>query len=133
MTASPRAARASRLRAALLALACDAALVLVFAGLGRSSHARAATALGLLETAWPFLVGLALTWISARISRHPLRVVGSGVPVWLGTVLLGLLLRALTGAGTALPFVAVAAVTLGVFLVGWRGIAALVRRLRHSR
>ena len=120
-------------RTAWFALAGDAALVLLFAGLGRGSHAREATLLGLLETAWPFLLGLAVTWISARISQHPLAPLKSGIPVWIGTVAIGLLLRAITGAGVALAFVLVALGTLALLLVGWRLIAVLVLRLRAPR
>lgn len=126
------APRGARVRTAALALLGDAALVLLFAGLGRSSHARDATVLGLFETAWPFLAGLAITWVSARISRRPLAVVKSGIPVWLGSVAIGMILRALTGQGTALAFVIVATVTLGVFLLGWRALVALFGRLRRS-
>ncbi|MBL3698510.1 DUF3054 domain-containing protein [Leucobacter luti] len=120
-------------RTALLALACDAALVVLFAALGRSSHAREATLLGLLETAWPFLAGLAITWISARISKRPLALWSSGLPVWVGTVAIGLLLRWWTGGGVAFAFVLVTILTLGLFLLGWRAIAALVARLRRPR
>lgn len=126
------APRGARVRTAVLALLGDAALVLLFAGLGRSSHARDATVLGLFETAWPFLAGLAITWVSARIFRRPLAVVKSGIPVWLGSVAIGMILRALTGQGTALAFVIVATVTLGVFLLGWRALVALFGRLRRS-
>ena len=127
------AARPTRVTAGtvVLALIVDAALVLLFAGLGRGSHARAATLAGLFETAWPFLAGLALVWLVALVWRRPLAPLRSGVPVWLGTVAVGLLLRAAIGAGTALPFVIVATLTLGLFLVGWRGIAALITRLRR--
>lgn len=118
-------------RTAMFALAGDAALVLLFAGLGRSSHARETSALGLLETAWPFLLGLAVTWVAARVAQHPLAPVRAGLPVWLGTVAIGLLLRAITGAGVALPFVLVATGTLALLLIGWRLIAALVRRIRR--
>ncbi len=119
-----------RAGAVLGALGFDAALILLFAGLGRSNHARPASVSGLLETAWPFLAGLAVIWIAAGVFRRPLAILRSGVPVWLGTVAMGMVLRALTGSGTALPFVIVATITLGVFLLGWRGIAALARRLR---
>lgn len=118
-------------RTAVIALVADAALVLLFAGLGRSSHARVASLAGLLETAWPFLAGLAITWISARVPKRPLALLSSGVPVWIGTVAIGMILRALTGQGIAWPFIVVAAVTLGVFLLGWRAIVALVQRLRR--
>lgn len=131
MSGLSRSSRSSHLvRTALIALGVDAALVLLFAGLGRGSHSREATVFGLLQTAWPFLAGLAITWISARISKRPLTWLNSGLPVWVGTVGIGMLLRWWTGGGTALPFVIVAIVTLGLFLVGWRGIVALVARLR---
>lgn len=118
-------------RTAVWALAADAALVLLFAGVGRGSHAREASVLGLLETAWPFLLGLAVTWISARVSQHPIAPVKSGLSVWIGTVAIGLLLRAITGAGVALSFVLVATGTLAILLIGWRLLAALFVRLRR--
>lgn len=129
--ASAAGARGPWSRTVAFSLAGDAALVLLFAGLGRSSHAREASALGLLETAWPFLLGLAVTWVAVRVAQHPLAPVRAGVPVWLGTVAIGLLLRAITGAGVALPFVLVATGTLAVLLIGWRLIVALVRRIRR--
>jgi hypothetical protein len=43
---------------------------------------------------------------------------------------LGLLLRAVSGQGTALPFIIVATLTLALFLLGWRSVLALVRRAR---
>lgn len=114
-----------------LALACDVALVTLFAGLGRSEHAREATLLGLFETAWPFLAGLAIMWIATLAFRRPLAILRTGVPVWIGTVAIGMLLRVATGSGAALPFVLVATGTLAVFLLGWRAIAALIIRLRR--
>lgn len=129
MTA-PRTPRSTPLTT-VLALACDAALIVLFAGLGRSEHARTATLLGLLETAWPFLAGLAIMWIVTLAFRRPLSILRTGLPVWLGTITIGMLLRLATGSGAALPFIIVATVTLGVFLLGWRAIAALVARLRR--
>lgn len=127
---SQRSPQASPLTVTL-ALACDVALVMLFAGLGRSEHAREATLLGLFETAWPFLAGLAIMWLVTFAYRRPLSLVRTGVPVWLGTVAIGMGLRLLTGSGAALPFVLVATGTLAVFLLGWRAIAALAARLRH--
>ena len=117
--------------AAVVALIVDAALVLLFAGLGRGSHARAATVAGLFETAWPFLVALALGWVVCLAWRRPLSLVRSGIPIWIITVGLGMVIRALSGGGTAVAFILVATGTLGVFLLGWRGIALLVLRLRR--
>lgn len=117
--------------AAILSALGDIALVVLFAGLGRSSHTRDMTVIGLFETAWPFLAGLAIMWLVLRAWRAPMALVKTGLPLWLGTVAIGMLLRWLTGAGIALAFVMVATLTLGAFLIGWRGIAALVQRLRR--
>lgn len=111
----------------------DAAFVVAFAALGRGSHEREATLAGLFETAWPFLAGLAIAWLVTLAWRRPLAVWRTGLPVWIGAAGLGLLLRAVVGQGTALPFVIVATLTLCAMLVGWRLIAALMRTLSARR
>ncbi|MFC6235738.1 DUF3054 domain-containing protein, partial [Leucobacter soli] len=63
-------ARASRPVLASAA-ALDAALVLAFSVLGRRSHAEALTIAGIWETAWPFLAGLAISWLAALVWRRP--------------------------------------------------------------
>lgn len=116
-----------------LALVLDAALVVVFAAIGRANHDRGVlgeAGLGLASTAWPFLVALALGWLVCLGWRRPLSIVRTAVPVWVVTVAGGMFLRAVSDQGTALPFVIVATVTLLVLLVGWRLIAAVVRRMR---
>jgi len=120
----------ARRRTAGRAFAVDAALVLVFAIIGRASHDRGMSVLGVAETAWPFLVALAVGWAAMFVWRAPLRIFPTAVCVWLVTVAGGMLLRAASGQGTALAFVIVAAVTLGVFLVGWRLVALVVRAWR---
>ena len=73
----------------------DAALVVVFAALGRASHAEDNALVGALATAWPFLVGLGAGWalVRWRSGRWPLTV-GNGIPVWVCTLVVGMLLRA---------------------------------------
>lgn len=111
-------------RAVVRAAALDVAAVLLFAGLGRASHAEGVTPLGIALTAWPFVLGAAFGWGAAwsRYRRPPLRPL-HGIPVWLGAVGLGMVLRALTGQGTAPAFVLVAAGVLGLLLLGWRAAA----------
>jgi len=58
-------------------------------------------------------------------------VVPTGVVVWLSTELVGMLLRVLTGDGTAWSFVLVSLVVLGVFLVGYRLVLAGAARVRR--
>jgi hypothetical protein len=115
-----------------VALLLDVVLVLVFAAVGRASHEETSPLLGVLSTAWPFLVGTGLGWLVVRLVRRswPLDV-APGVTVWFATVLVGMLLRHAVGSGTAVSFVVVASVVLAFFLLGWRAVGAYaVRRAR---
>lgn len=121
-----------------LAAAIDAVAVVVFVAAGRSSHAEALSLAGLAETAWPFLGGALVGWLIAGLLtgggwRSPLAPVRTGLVVWLSTVATGMLLRVVSGQGTAFAFIVVAAVVLGILLVGWRALAILIRRLRSRR
>jgi hypothetical protein len=120
-------------RTALLALTVDAVLVLVFVLIGRASHDENPV-LGALVTYWPFLVALLAGWALARAWQYPPAVLRGGVPIWVTTVALGMLLRVLSGQGVQWSFVIVTSVVLAVFLLGWRAIAWLVtsRRRRAS-
>ena len=103
--------------------------ILVFAIVGRTSHAESSDLLGVLDTAWPFLVGYLAGLLLSRGWRRPLsRPVA--LTVWLATVAGGMLLRLVSGAGVALSFVVVTTLVLGVMLLGWRGIVSLVHRAR---
>ena len=111
-------------RHAVRALAVDLLAVVVFASIGRRSHAEGLTAGGVVATAWPFAAGTLVGWAAVRGWRAPTSVVATGVPVWLATVAVGMVLRRVTGAGTAVSFVIVATVVLAVLLLGWRAVAA---------
>ena len=107
----------------------DVVLVVVFVLIGRTSHGEQETTSGFLTTFLPFLVGLAVGWALARAWRRPMSVGRTGLVVWIATVVVGLLLRLLTGQGAPFAFVVVASIVLGAFLVGWRVLlAALDRR-----
>ncbi|MCI9869372.1 DUF3054 domain-containing protein [Arthrobacter humicola] len=118
---------------AALAACADALLILLFAAIGRDAHQRGEIVTGVFATAWPFLAGAALAWLVLRLWHDPLRVWPAGVAVWLGTVGVGMILRALTGQTVVLPFIIVALLSLAVFLLGYRLVAAGVRRLRSRR
>jgi len=116
-----------------LGLALDTALICLFAAIGRRSHAESGALLSIVPTAWPFLAGMAvgwLVWVSA-VRRAPLRV-RDGIPVWLATVAIGMVLRHLTDAGTAISFIVVATVFLGAALLGWRAVAELITNRRRA-
>lgn len=105
----------------------DVACVVVFVAIGRANHGEADSASGFLETAWPFLLALVIGWVVVRAWRRPTGVVPVGLGVWVVTVAGGMVLRALSGQGTAFAFVIVATVFLGVTLLGWRALARLRR------
>ena len=105
-------------------------LILVFAAIGRDAHHREEPVLGVLLTAWPFLAGAAAGWAVARAWRSPLSVLRAGIPVWLGSLVGGMILRALTAQTVVIPFVIVATLALAVFLVGYRLLIAGAAKLR---
>ena len=109
-------------------LPLDLAAIAIFAAIGRSSHAEGVSLSGVLGTAWPFFAGCLVGTIAARIGRASYWF--SGLVIWLSTLIVGMILRVLTGPGTALSFTIVATITLGVFLLGWRAVVAVVRRPR---
>ncbi|MGN6299593.1 MAG: DUF3054 domain-containing protein [Angustibacter sp.] len=112
-------------------LVVDLVALLVFATIGRRSHAEGITFTGVLSTAWPFAAGAVVGWLVGRAWRRPVALWPSGVAAWLGALVVGMLLRRVTGAGTPLDFVAVATVFLALFLLGWRVAVAVVRRQRN--
>jgi hypothetical protein len=114
------------MRSARLAAVLDVGCVLVFVIIGRDSHAKGESLAGIASTAWPFLAGLAFGWLAARAWRQPVRLWPAGVGAWLGTVALGMLLRVVSGQGTAPAFIGVALVFLGLFLLGWRLLVRLL-------
>jgi hypothetical protein len=121
-------ASAARARPAAVALLVDVACVVVFCAIGRRSHAEGITISGVAETAWPFLTGTAVGWVATRAWRRPTALTPTGLGVWIGTVVIGMLLRKLTSAGTAFSFVVVASVATAILLLGWRGVATALNR-----
>lgn len=101
-------------RSVLTGLGVDAVVVIAFAAAGRSNHAEGLSILGIADTAWPFLIGLALAgWLgvvrgSLSVRTWWQQAIGLALP----TVAVGMILRLLTGDGAALAFVAVATLTL---------------------
>lgn len=114
-----------------IAVPADAVAILVFALIGRANHHESTGAQGVWHTAWPFFLGAALGLAATAYARVSPTAVRSGIRVWVWTLVIGMVVRAATGAGTALAFVIVAAIVLAFFLVGWR--AALTWRAWRSR
>ena len=115
------------------ALGADALLVIVFSVLGTLSHNGALTIVNLARVAWPFLAGLVLAHLVLRAWRvEPWRLWPHGVFIVAITVVTAMLLRTLTGAGTALPFVLVSFAVNVLFLLGWRTIAGIIVRRKKA-
>ncbi|MBY0687513.1 DUF3054 domain-containing protein [Microbacterium marinilacus] len=113
--------------------AIDLLLVLAFCAIGRASHEEPALGAGFVETAWPFVVGLAGGWALILVRRLRPDTLAAGGVAFAVTVTGGMLLRALSGQGTAVAFVIVAVLTLLVQLVGWRLAWRAARALRGGR
>ena len=113
---------------AALAAGMDTGVVVLFVAIGQREHDQDTAISGLIETAAPFLIALAIAWLALRVWKNPTdwRV---GVGVWAIVLVVGMLLRNLVfDDGTATSFVIVAAVFLGLFLVGWRLVVTLFDR-----
>ncbi|MBF4589945.1 DUF3054 domain-containing protein [Curtobacterium sp. VKM Ac-1395] len=122
-----------------LAAVIDVVLIVVFALIGRSSHGEANAPLALWTTAYPFLAGWAIAYVTSGAWARPLRFWPTGVVAWILTVFVGMAIRVATGQGVVdgnplpISFLIVATIVLGVFLLGWRAVARGVIRLRTRR
>jgi threonine/homoserine/homoserine lactone efflux protein len=115
-----------------LGFAFDLAAVLVFVGIGRSTHDHGMSLGGVSSTLWPFAVALALGWL-VEFARHrdPTRI-DPGMLITVVTVAIGMALRVLAGQGTAVAFVFVALGFLGAAMLAWRVIARFTSSRRSG-
>ncbi|MGT2426040.1 DUF3054 domain-containing protein [Amnibacterium kyonggiense] len=111
---------------ALVAFAIDLVAVAVFVAIGRASHREDEA--GFAVTFWPFATGLVIGWLGARGWRRPFSITRTGLLAWVGTVLFGMLLRALAGQGVQVAFVVVASIVVGALLLGWRALLVALDR-----
>lgn len=115
-----------------LMIALDVVLVVVFSTFGRGAHSEGLAAGQVWGTAWPFLIGLAVGWLILLVTRRAPAAIGSGVLVWLATLVVGMVIRGLgDGRVPHWSFMLVAGVVTAVFLIGWRAIRAAVVRRRE--
>lgn len=122
----------SRTAPAWPAAVADAVAVLAFTIIGIASHDGSLVS-AFARVLWPFALAAVIGWIVTRAWRHPARVWPTGVLVWLVTVAGGLALRGVSGQGLAWSFALVTAIFLAITLLGWRGLAAALRRGRTAR
>ena len=130
---SPEPARPDRRTIALAAM-FDVDTILLFVLIGRRSHDEGGSFLvETVKVAASFLIALAVAWLVARAWRAP-RAARTGAVVWAVTVAVGVALRPVFGRHVQVSFVIVAAVFIGLGLIGWRAVARQVgkRRARYS-
>ena len=115
-----------------LALTADTVAVIVFAAVGRASHAEPGDVVGLLATAAPFAVGLGAAWATPFVRARPAGL-RAGAVVLAGTAVIGLLVRAAFTGRLPPTFALITIVSLGVLQLGWRAIAAYVAHRAAQR
>jgi len=120
------------MRAAGACLA-DLCCVMLFVVIGRANHHAGGGVAGLAGTTWPFLAGAAAGMLITRFWRRPIALLPTGVGVWLSTVTVGMLLRVVSGQGTAFAFILVALAFFGLFQLGWRVAARTAARRIAAR
>ena len=115
-----------------IAVVADLAVVVVFVVIGRRSHHEDAGFVGFLRVFWPFAVGLGVAWVATGLVRAPLAW-GRAAAAWLVTVAVGMTLRIVVeGRELSIAFTIVTLVFTGVFMLGWRAVARLVRTRRAA-
>jgi hypothetical protein len=115
-----------------LAFTADLVAVIVFAAVGRASHAEPGDLLGLLGTLAPFAVGLVAVWATPVVRARPVGL-RAGVAVLAGTAALGLALRFAFTERLPLSFALVTIASLAVLLLGWRALSMVVARRARTR
>jgi hypothetical protein len=115
-----------------LAFTADVVAVIVFAAVGRVSHAEPGDVLGLLATMAPFVVGLVASWATPVVRARPAGL-RAGVVVLAGTVVIGLLLRLAFLDRLPPTFALIATISLAVLLLGWRGLSLAVANRARAR
>jgi hypothetical protein len=107
--------------------------VVLFVAIGRRNHDESTAIDGIATVAAPFLIALAIAWLSSRAWRTP-GSMRTSLIVWLVTVFGGLELRHFVfDRGTATPFVIVATLVLGVLIVGGRYVLHLLPTFSAQR
>jgi FtsH-binding integral membrane protein len=111
-------------RTAFRAYAFDALCVLLMVVIGTRNHDTDTGITGILFVAAPFWIALSLAHLAPLLQRTN-RKEQNVYMVWGYTVIMGMVLRNLVfDRGTALAFIIVATVFLGITMFGWRALLA---------
>jgi FtsH-binding integral membrane protein len=111
-------------RTALRAFAFDALCVLLMVVIGTRNHKTDTGITGILFVAAPFWIAMSLAHLAPLLQRTA-KAEAHVVVVWGYTVVMGMVLRnTVFDRGTALAFIIVATVFLGITMFGWRAFIA---------
>jgi hypothetical protein len=112
----------------------DLVAVLVFVTVGRHSHGEPLSMSGLLETGWPFAIGVVGGYIGIALTRWPLLSLRGGAVIVGKTAVIGLVLRyGIAHDGAPFSFVVVTVLVLSALMLGWRALALAVLRRAEAR
>lgn len=106
------------------AIAADYVAIATFALLARAAHQSEEMPFnftGWLSTLWPFALGVTLGWLITRENK--------GGIIWIITVVTGLVIWGIRN--HAIPhwsFIVVATTMSALLMLGWRGVAKLLRK-----
>ena len=111
-------------RTALRAITFDALCVLLMVVIGTRNHKTDTGITGILFVAAPFWIAMSLTHLAPLLQRKN-RKDPNVYMVWGYTVVMGMVLRNMVfSRGTAVAFIIVAMVFLGITMFGWRSLLA---------
>jgi len=111
-------------RTALRAYLFDALCVLLMVVIGTRNHKTDTGLSGILFVAAPFWIAMSLAHLAPLLQRKNRKDPNTYV-VWGYTVVMGMLLRNMVfNRGTAVAFIIVATVFLGITMFGWRAFIA---------
>ena len=111
-------------RTALRAFVFDALCVLLMVVIGTRNHETDTGINGILFVAAPFWIAMSIAHLAPLLQRTNRKDPNTYV-VWGYTVAMGMLLRNMVfNRGTAVAFIIVATVFLGITMFGWRALLA---------
>ena len=113
------------------AFVTDFIFILLFVAIGRDAHKHKLSLGGISSTTWPFVIGLVSGWLLLVLTHRPASTKTSGLIIVFCTVTIGMILRVISGQGTALTFIIVAFVFFTLFLLGWRTFLWLPKNKRR--
>lgn len=110
----------------------DFVVVLVFVTIGRAHHNDGETTRGIFTTTWPFAAGLILAWLFLIKTKRGGWTYKAAVLVASVTTAVGMILRVISGQGTATSFIIVAFSFLLFGMLAWRLVAKRLEMRRAS-